>query len=247
MKKKKKNDMKIMGLFLLAAGLLLGLLFVNETMMNRERPVYDGDNTQDFKLTLVSYDQEINKGETMAAVLDITNEGRTGFMYMECGLYDRETDQGDWVPRTADLTYLPVYENCQPGEPFVQTARIRLAEGETIRNVEFNMQVPLDYGDDVALYCGTFERCWAPGVNTYQSDSVLRDITLLPPIPGDNGDADEEDADDEDADEEIILINNWFKDNSTIIIFIVLLLLFVGTYFIYKEPKKGQIQQDLGF
>lgn len=243
----KKNDLKVLGLFLVGLGLLLGLMYVNDS--GRSYPIFDGDVTQDFKLSMVRYDKEVVRGGILDARLEVHNVGETGSMFVECGVYDRQKESGSWVPRAAQVTMLDEENNCQPGEVFVNTAQVYLKKNEKT-SVNFKMRVPVDYGDDVALYCNAFERCWSPSApNTYQTSSLLQAITVLPSSSNgadDGGGVVEENI----VDDEVVIIDEdnlsgtntalkvWMRENSMLFIAIVILLMIIGAALVYSEPKK---------
>jgi hypothetical protein len=239
----KSNDLKVLGLFLIGVALLLGLMYVNDS--GRALPVFDGDTTQDFELSMVRYNKEVVAGSFLDARLEIHNLGETGSMFVECGVYDRNTDSGSWVPRSAQVTMLDEENNCQPGEVFVNTAQVYLKKGEKT-SVDFKMKVPVSYGSDVALYCNAFERCWSESTpNTHQSSKLLYEISVLP--ASGNG------ASDDAVDDEVIIVdeNNlsgtntklklWMRENSILFIAVVLLLMIIGAAFVYATPKNKNV------
>lgn len=237
-----KKDVRVLGLFLIVVALFFGLSYFNITA-SRAQPVFDGDATQDFRLTLIDAPSTVTEGDVMRVSVEVLNLGETGGMYLECGLYDRGSPIGSWVPRAA-VEILPEVQNCQMNEPFVQTARVTLPKNRKVV-AHLQLNVPEISGRDTALFCGTYERCWAPGVNTYQTDFFVKDVTVLKKeiVEEENGEVDENGVDNDEIIEvsETVGFNeklkDWMQENSMLFFLIVLILLIIGAYFVYKEPK----------
>lgn len=240
----KNNDLKILGLFLIGVALLLGLVYINDS--SRSALVFDQETTQDFQLEMIRFDDEVVKGGLLDARLEIQNLGETGSMFVECGVFDRNKVSGSWVPRSAQITMLDAENNCQTSDAFVNTAQVFLKKNERVA-VNFKMQVPVDYTDDVVLFCSAFERCWSETqINTYQSSKLSREITVLPAAVLNETKNDEVLLPDNDEviiiDEENISGSNttfksWMRNNSLLFVGIIFVLMFIGAGFVYAEPK----------
>lgn len=221
------------GIVLVALALLLGMAYHTGYLDNRLS--FDGDATQDFQISITSFDEEVVRGGIINAELLIVNKGEPGTMYVECGLYDRETVQGDWVPRQG-LETVSVEENCNPSEDFVQTKKVNLDFEESV-SVGFEMNVPESYGDDVALFCASFEKCWSlTNKETHQTSFDVKDVSVISDTSREtfvqNNMVGFVNMDREGTDDKII---SWVHDNSILFTTILITMLVVGAAIVYKE------------
>ncbi len=226
------KNKKLNGLLPLALGVLILLVGYNVygDMEGRETRVrFDGDATQDFRLTILDFPATASIGSEIPIDVRVHNMGRTGSMYVQCSILDKDVHGWlDGYARGASVDFLPEESNCVAGEPFTQTAQVYLEQGKQTE-LTFHVITPNIQSDNAVVFCDAFEQCYSPNAPyTFSTDTKVEPITIRaasngpPPPPPPNGNGD----------------GSWVRDNLLLVLLAGFALVLIGLLLVFKEPKQ---------